>query len=69
MNMPFNLWMKKVDNMLENELGQDSSTVIDFNWNLAYEYGDSPREAVDAYLEDNDVLDDYEETEEDYDDL
>ena len=50
--MTFGTYMKEVDKILEAKIGLDHEDMTDWHWMDSYEDGETPREAVADFMED-----------------
>jgi hypothetical protein len=55
MRRPFTDWMADVDRLLVKHVGLDSGSMEDYPWHAEFDCGISPREAVDTFIEENDL--------------
>ena len=52
-NEKFDDWMEKVDSLFEQEIGLNTQDLPDWGYYDSWFAGDSPREAMSGYVEDN----------------
>jgi len=50
-DVEFGQWMKKVDDVLETEIGLSHSDLPDINYRIMFECGDSPSQAAREALD------------------